>query len=460
MLEGGWNLGGYGYFDRRKSESGEYYNQVTFGGEALGRDWDLRANAYLPTGDKVRELGTTTAGGASTAAIVGTTVQVTTGGTTTTTLEERALRGYDAEVGWRVPLFGADEPRQLRVYAGGYRFKDDVTKVSGPRVRAELTLAEVPWLWRGAQFIGSAEAQDDNARGGQTYLSLRLRVPLGGNPERSRSMSFQERRMTAPVMRDVDIVTQARSTVSATTPASVETASALDGGQAFTVLSSATTTGAALPGAVTAAAADSTIILSGTFNTTASIELAGNKSLMAGGISVRTPSGRTAVLTTSATIVGDTTAMNVNAMILTPGNNTVSGLTLMGSGAIARGIVVNTTAGNVVISNNTISLTQTGAGGLVGVTLGQNANVTVADNTFTLRGIAGATLTGIGTSNTSNLTIARNTLDVTGGAANRMISFGADTISAGSTGNVRVNGICTGAPASGSVSFTDGTTCP
>src|SRR5690606_5227976 len=48
MLPSGWNLGGYGYFDRRHTGHDKYFSQITFGAEALGRDWDLRANAYVP----------------------------------------------------------------------------------------------------------------------------------------------------------------------------------------------------------------------------------------------------------------------------------------------------------------------------------------------------------------------------------------------------------------------------
>ena len=81
MLEGGWNIGGYGYYDRRRSDSGNVFNQLTFGA-TLGPNWDFRANAYAPQGSKVRDLGSTTVGGVSTASIVGTTVQVATSGST------------------------------------------------------------------------------------------------------------------------------------------------------------------------------------------------------------------------------------------------------------------------------------------------------------------------------------------------------------------------------------------
>jgi hypothetical protein len=184
MMGNGFNLGGYGYFDRRRTGNGNDFDQATFGAEALGRDWDFRGNFYQPTGEKVRPVDITATAAASGASILVTSV----------TREERALKGYDAEVGYRVPLSGVDDLSQLRVYAGGYSFKDDLAKLSGPRLRAEFTVAEVPGLWRGAEFIGGAEVQDDSVRGTQTFVSLRFRVPLGGTKERSQ-LSWQERRM-------------------------------------------------------------------------------------------------------------------------------------------------------------------------------------------------------------------------------------------------------------------------
>ncbi|MBV16221.1 MAG: hypothetical protein CMO05_01960, partial [Thalassospira sp.] len=50
MLDTGWNIGGYGYFDRRHSPYGNKFNQVTIGVEALSMDWDFRANGYVPIG--------------------------------------------------------------------------------------------------------------------------------------------------------------------------------------------------------------------------------------------------------------------------------------------------------------------------------------------------------------------------------------------------------------------------
>ncbi|OGS92110.1 MAG: hypothetical protein A2Z95_00350 [Gallionellales bacterium GWA2_60_18] len=447
MQPSGWNLGAYGYFDHRRTDIGNTFNQATLGAEALGRDWDFRANGYLPLGTKARELGT-----ASTAAISGAAVQVT-----TTTREERALKGFDAEVGWRTPLFDSEAHRQLRLYLGGYRFSDAGVTVEGPRLRAELAMEELSRFGKGAGLFLSAEAQDDNTRGSQTFLSLRLRIPLGGEVETHR-LSVQERRMTAPVMRDVDIVTQSR--VASTL---VETATQTSGGQTFTVLNSATTTGAALPGAVAAAGAGSTVILSGTFNTAAAtISLQANQTLT-GTSSVRTASGHVATLNTGAAVH----ATNATDTVIVNSNGTLSGLTITNTysgGGGGRAVQVAGGAGGVTIANNTLSVSQSGANGAVALLFGNGTSGTISGNTITATGSGGATtMTALGMNGGGGITVTvtGNSMSASGGGtANNMAWVTGATINAGSTGNTRGSGACNGAPASGSIVFTDLSTCP
>lgn len=135
MLPSGWNLGVYGYYDRKRTDFDNSFNQATLGIEALGRDFDFRANVYLPFGDRAKN-----ADSFNTATISGANVLFYGG-------EERALRGFDAEVGWRVPVWSADDTKALRLYAGLFHFDDNVVKaVTGPRLRAELTMYEIPNL--------------------------------------------------------------------------------------------------------------------------------------------------------------------------------------------------------------------------------------------------------------------------------------------------------------------------
>lgn len=465
MLESGWNLGTYGYFDRRRSEYHNYFNQVTVGAEALSLDWDLRGNVYAPIGRTAREVDSL-----NTAELSGSSV-IFRGG------EERALGGFDAEIGWRVPLFEAEAGQQLRVYAGGYRFADDgVPTVAGPRGRAEMVFDEVPYLWEGSRLSLGAEWQRDEPRGSQGFLTARLRIPLQAEASPSR-LTPMERRMADPIVRDVDIVAQAG------TFGAAETVSQLANGRAFSTINSAST--ADLPGEVAGRPNDSAILLSGTFNTTATVDLAGNKSLVAGSVAVRSPSGRTAILNSPATISSSDAVQNT---IQAPGNNTISGLTIIGrdTGGGARAIEMNNTAGNINILNNTIIMTQTGLNGITGIGGGLNNNVTIRGNVITVVGVANRTATGLGLSATmTNVTVSDNWVSVSGGGTNYALDFvGATgtvsgntlsasggttnhaarvnnaTLGAGSTGNVVHAGIPFGAPAGGFLGFADGTTYP
>lgn len=493
MLGGGWNLGGYGYLDRRRSTSGNTFNQVMLGAEALGRDWDFRGNLYRPRGDKARDLGT-----ASTASLSGAAIQVS-----TATLQEFALKGYDLEAGWRVPVWEAEADRQLRVYAGGYRFADFGTRVAGPRLRAELTLHEFPVTWKGSQLVLGAEVQDDDARGSQGFVSVRLRIPLGGGKDAGRTLNLQERRMAAPVVRDVDVVTH---TV-ASAPV-VENATATANGQPIAILDSGTTSGAALQGALNAAGPNSTVVLTGTYTTTGSTTLQAGQTLMgAGTVQVSTPSGYTATLRTpGATINADIPGSGTSATVVMASSSTLAGMTLThfntsGDSATAvraagvsnvqiTGNTISTSAGgtpaplasqgilvlagstNVVVSNNVISATGTNMQNIIGVNAspGSFGTVTISGNTISVSGTgsaANAIKYGIGTAGGvpggTIATITGNTISVTGPATTSTFSVSVinTAVAAGSTGNAATGAGCRFlVGTSGTIGFADGTFCP
>lgn len=463
MLDSGWNLGGYGYFDRRHSPNGFMYNQVTMGAEALSVDWDVRANVYHPEGRVTHDVASLT-----TATVSGTSVIVSDG-------QEKALGGFDGEVGWRVPVFAAIDTTQLRVFAGGYRFvAGGAPPVSGPRGRVEMVFDEVPHLWEGARLSVGAEVQNDAPRGTQAFAIVRLRIPLeflGGEPPAR--LTPMERRMTDPVVRDVDIVTQAGTFAT-------ETATQTANGSSLTVVNSNSTSGANLPGAVTAAGSNSTVLLSGTFNTTATVALNTGQTLTSGTVAVRTPSGRTATVTTSATI-----ADSNGAAIVTINNNnaTLSNLTLnntaTNTGTGPEVVAVGAATG-VTISNNTITSTITnssnsnnavaieirpsGAGSSAGVTLANN-RITATTNGTSSNSVAVGVdpLSGA----TATVTISGNTINSTapGGGTGFSVALdgtGVTVNTSASTGNVRQAGVCehSASPLSGSISFTDGSTCP
>jgi Inverse autotransporter, beta-domain len=458
MLASGWNLGLYGYYDRLKSALGDDFGQATFGAEALSLDWDARANLYQTVGPRIANLGDTSA---STASVVGTAVQVTTTGTHQ---QEVALHGFDGEVGWRVPLFDAADTRQLRVYLGGYDFEGSgVKSVAGPRGRVDFTLHEVPHLWSGSRLEVETEVQHDGPRGTQAFAMLGLRIPLqifaSAAPS---SLSPMERRMTDPIVRDVDVVSQTRTQA---TPTITETATQTTGGSAITVLSSASTTGAALPGAVAAAGANSTVILSGSFTTSASLTLQSGQTVMgSGSLAVRTPSGRTATLTTpSATVTGNLGFSNHT--ITMANNSTLSGMTVnttdtTGNNALA--VQANGVSGARIIGN-TINATETAGGTAHGVDVLPGAsNITVSGNTITARGSGGAGVALAVQVNNSSATVTGNSLSGSGAVTtNATVALSTANVLAGSSGNVAVAGSChvLAAGTGSTVTFTNAAAC-
>src|SRR5882724_8975674 len=197
-----WILGGYGYFDIQNSQNDNLFYQVTLGIELLSVDWDFRVNGYIPI----------KAGGQSVSKdnnpsihINGNNIQMT-----TESRDEKALYGFDGEVGWRVPIFPADGDMDVRVYAGGYFFTNsDVDTIAGPRGRIEARLYDIDFLGLQSRLTAQGVVQWDQPRGVQGFGGLELRIPLGaitGGP--GPKLNPLDRRMVDRVQRDVDIVSE------------------------------------------------------------------------------------------------------------------------------------------------------------------------------------------------------------------------------------------------------------
>jgi hypothetical protein len=326
-------------------------------------------------------------------------------------------------------------------------------------------MAEVPGLWKGARLALGAELQHDHARGRQAFVSLRLRIPFGGGSgERAGSLNAQERRMTEPVMRDVDIVTQSR--VSASTAPLVETASLTGAGQGFSLISSGTTTGAALPGVVAAAGPNSLVVLSGTFNTSAITALQTGQTLMgAGSLTVRAPSGATATLVTpGATIVG--AVAGNNPAVAMANNSTLTGMTVSnlstGGGTPNPFAVLASGVTGATISNNTLIGRENLVGGTAqGLLIIGSSNITVSGNAMSGTGTNIAV--GLNVVNSTGILVTGNTMSAAGSSAgnSRAIVVNNGSFTAGSTGNTILSGICSVAAAgTGSIGLTSGATCP
>ena len=158
-----WILGGYAFYDRRHTENNNTFDQATIGAEALSENLEFRVNGYIPESDEKTVIAGTSASTAGLAA--GGTFQLVT--TTGGGVVERALPGFDAEMGYK---FDLPDNWELWAYGGGFHFDaDGYDNVSGPRGRVELTYNNVPYLGEGSKFTLGFETQTDNVRGGQSW---------------------------------------------------------------------------------------------------------------------------------------------------------------------------------------------------------------------------------------------------------------------------------------------------
>jgi hypothetical protein len=163
-----WTLGANAYFDYLHSDHDNDFGQLGFGLEALSRDWEVRANAYLPVGSVDAAVAS-----ANAALIEANTLVFRAG-------EETVMRGFDGEIGYRLPVFAPDDLTQLKAFAGGYWYQgEDVEDVPGVSARLEFSRAGLPALGNGSRFTLIAGVSYDDERDVRGTFLARLRVPLG-----------------------------------------------------------------------------------------------------------------------------------------------------------------------------------------------------------------------------------------------------------------------------------------
>lgn len=181
FLDRRWIFGGYASFDTRESLNDKRHNQISLGIEALSREWDFRANGYIPLTDD-RTIGISTIGGQ----FQGTRLFA---GRRT----EEALYGADFEIG---RLLGFIPFGETRLFIGGYHFDGDfVTKSTGfgKKVRLEFRPRKDIALEIGAE--------DDNLFGTEGFIKIRYSFGL---PAETGVRTIDER-MVQFAERDIDI---------------------------------------------------------------------------------------------------------------------------------------------------------------------------------------------------------------------------------------------------------------
>jgi len=351
-----WALGGYGFYDRRRTENDNNFSQATIGVEALAENLEFRVNGYIPESTE-KDIGNTS----SAASISGANFQIS----NLSAPKERGLPGFDVEAGYGFEL---PEGWQFWGYAGGFHFDaDNYENVSGPRGRIELSYDNVPHLGEGSRFTLGVESQTDNVRGGQSFGIARLRIPLNVSGTQSKSLYGLDKRMTTRIIRDIDIVAGDKAAeVTSTESATLE----LEDG---TQVASFTTIDANddMEADVTAAGANALIVADGSagiINVSGDIRPLDGQTILGGGATVTvqgSTSGNTATVTMpgtrptiNGTSAGDTVfflpagaADNVRLqnMSITGGNR---GIVFEADNSILQDIVIQNTGNDSILVNN------------------------------------------------------------------------------------------------------------
>jgi len=181
-------LGFNAYYDYDNT-SGALFREVGFGVESLGALYDVRANAYLPTGSTSQQLSLTNVDG--TQRFAGHLLLVD-----QQKIIANALHGFDAEIG--VPVPGKFWQRHdVRVFGGGYWFEgQNVDSFGGWKIRAQGNVT--PNISMNLA-ISNDRQFDTNVVFGATWA-------FGGFKQQSGERKTQYDRMTTPVIRQYNMV--------------------------------------------------------------------------------------------------------------------------------------------------------------------------------------------------------------------------------------------------------------
>jgi hypothetical protein len=382
MVDDNWIIGGYGFFDRLKSDYENTYSQATFGLEALSENNDLRINAYIPEGTE------NAVPGSGSLVISGSQLSINGG-------FERALPGFDAEIGRKLPFDFAD----VRAYAGGFSFKaDGYEDIAGPRGRLEITLNEqyTSKLPRGLEVTFGVEAQHDDVRGGEQFAMLEFKIPFGSSEKyvSRNDLKPLEQRMNRLIERDVDVVSNTGGSEAAQINGqTLNSIVQIDSDDDFV--------------ATVDAAAENTLILvdgsGGTINSAAGdADMKSGQAIIGGGSTVTVTGSRSGAsyshtfAGTAPTLDGSNSTFFINAA----DNTTINGVTLDDANAISIRVAGKSgvTFQDVTISDSTS----------VGIYMtGSNSNITFTDINIDQNGTSGIDMIGSANSNFTftNITI-------------------------------------------------------
>ena len=181
-------LGVNAFFDY-DTTSGPTFRQVGFGAESLGALYDIRGNAYLPTGPSDEQLSLVNLDG--TQQFVGHLLQVDQQRTIAS-----ALSGFDGEIG--VPIPGSIPRRHdLRVFGGGYWYESDlIDAFAGWRTRIQAS--PIPSIQIQLEVTHDPQFKTNVVFGGSWSY--------GGFRQSPGDRKSQYDRMTTPIIRNYNMI--------------------------------------------------------------------------------------------------------------------------------------------------------------------------------------------------------------------------------------------------------------
>ncbi|MGH1428315.1 MAG: right-handed parallel beta-helix repeat-containing protein [Arenicella sp.] len=510
-------LGANLFLDSRESNLSNRYQQIGAGLEWLSNHVDARINLYESLDDvelvnrfetsetqtnqqvsatrssdiQTSRTGITrpTASGNTVSQRVqtNTTTTTTTNRTTTTrrittnrTFEqfEGTLDGWDAEVGFKLPLQKGPE---IRLFGGYYSYDNPFNSdnISGAKARIEVRSG--PYLSFDAEFF--EDSFDQNESGNDYFIGARLEVPLNGetswkqifgnlfgNPNRSlknrlhRQMVMRDVRIHTQIsdpqedesLRSQTIVesTQTKTQVKTETESSIENEAIaenvffVDADNAGTETGSVESPFDTIAEAVAAAPANATVFVcesgggvcdlnggGGTYNETTGVTLQSGQTLTStiagvGGSNSFTTQNRPNI--TNSAQATNTGVINTSMT----GGNTINRLAITARNANNRHGVFNNQSGTVRVIDSNISAT--GNNGNAILNSNSSGPITISSNTLTTSGNNGDGVENNAT--TGNILVTNNTF--TGNGSNTRGVFNLNTVGTVtvSNNNVSTNG--------------------
>ncbi len=196
-----WLWGLHGFYDLRRTQYANDFQQFNLGAEFKTLYWDVDGNYYNPIGTRTKSVAALNQAGTRPSDLGDGFVNFY-----YLPGAESALAGFDAQVGYSLPFY-----TPITVYGGGYDFYGaGVKTIAGPRGRVAWTVSN-PFhmqenFWKNFfnQVTVESMVQHDRVRGTDWYVGLRLRMAFG----EYHNVTGLGQRMTDYIYRDLDVVAE------------------------------------------------------------------------------------------------------------------------------------------------------------------------------------------------------------------------------------------------------------